>query len=125
MQEIVKERLPKFSDEEVALVKGSVDFVGINQYTTFYMFNPTWPKPKTPGYQSDWNVGYACKNHILTSNLSLIFDNLVSYCVKCCSSTVEKNGKPIGPRVTHLETLLNVYLRNLDSELRWLYLYMS
>ncbi|XP_023552080.1 beta-glucosidase 44-like isoform X2 [Cucurbita pepo subsp. pepo] len=70
MQEIVKERLPKFSYEEVELVKGSVDFVGINQYTTFYMFNPTWPKPTTHGYQSDWNVGYA----------------------------YEKNGKPIGPR---------------------------
>uniref|UniRef100_A0A9I9DER5 Beta-glucosidase 44-like n=1 Tax=Cucumis melo TaxID=3656 RepID=A0A9I9DER5_CUCME len=70
MQEIVKERLPKFSEEEVTMVKGSVDFVGINQYTTFYMFNPTWPKPTTPGYQSDWHVGYA----------------------------YEKNGKPIGKR---------------------------
>lgn len=91
MQEIVKERLPKFSDEEVELVKGSVDFVGINQYTTFYMFNPTWPQPKTPGYQSDWNVGYACKLeytiYILTSNLSLSLNLVLILCLikkMCC-----------------------------------------
>ena len=76
MQEIVKERLPKFSEEEVKKVKGSVDFVGINQYTTFYMFNPTWPKPTTPGYQSDWHVGYACKtllHHCYYYNYLIIF----------------------------------------------------
>ena len=75
MQEIVKERLPKFSYEEVELVKGSVDFVGINQYTTFYMFNPTWPKPTTHGYQSDWNVGYACESIYYLLILSPIQDS--------------------------------------------------
>lgn len=77
MQEIVKERLPKFSEEEVTMVKGSVDFVGINQYTTFYMFNPTWPKPTTPGYQSDWHVGYACKT--TTPLLLLLFNHLLHF----------------------------------------------
>ncbi|XP_004140826.1 beta-glucosidase 44 [Cucumis sativus] len=70
MQEIVKERLPKFSEEEVSLVKGSIDFLGINQYTTFYMFNPKSTQLDAPGYQNDWNVGFA----------------------------FEKNGVPIGPR---------------------------
>ncbi|XP_025015895.1 beta-glucosidase 40 isoform X2 [Ricinus communis] len=32
----VGDRLPKFSKPEVALVKGSLDFVGINHYTTYY-----------------------------------------------------------------------------------------
>ncbi|XP_031393335.1 beta-glucosidase 44-like [Punica granatum] len=59
MQEIVAERLPKFSKREVDIVKGAFDFVGINHYTTYYMYDPHRPKPKVPGYQADWNVGYA------------------------------------------------------------------
>jgi beta-glucosidase len=35
----VGNRLPKFTVEEVALVKGSLDFVGINHYTTWYAKN--------------------------------------------------------------------------------------
>ncbi|XP_023529058.1 beta-glucosidase 44-like [Cucurbita pepo subsp. pepo] len=70
MQAIVKERLPKFSEEEVGLVKGSIDFLGINHYTSFYMFNPDSPHPPAPGYQNDWHAGFA----------------------------YEKNGVPIGPR---------------------------
>ncbi|XP_034674054.1 beta-glucosidase 44-like [Vitis riparia] len=70
MQDIVGERLPKFSEEEIKLVKGSVDFVGINQYTSFYMFDPHKPKPKVTGYQEEWNAGFA----------------------------YDRNGVPIGPR---------------------------
>uniref|UniRef100_A0A2N9GKE1 Beta-glucosidase n=1 Tax=Fagus sylvatica TaxID=28930 RepID=A0A2N9GKE1_FAGSY len=70
MQEIVGDRLPKFTKEEVHIVKGSIDFVGINQYTAYYMYDPHQPKPKVLGYQQDWNVGFA----------------------------YEKNGVPIGPR---------------------------
>ncbi|XP_050236748.1 beta-glucosidase 40-like isoform X1 [Mercurialis annua] len=36
MKSRVKDRLPTFSKIEVALIKGSLDFVGINHYTTFY-----------------------------------------------------------------------------------------
>nr|POF24740.1 isoform 2 of beta-glucosidase 43 [Quercus suber] len=70
MQDIVGDRLPKFTKEEVKMVKGSMDFVGINQYTAFYMYDPHQPKSKDLGYQQDWNVGFA----------------------------YEKNGVPIGPR---------------------------
>lgn len=35
MRSRVGNRLPKFSQAEAALVKGSLDFVGINHYTTF------------------------------------------------------------------------------------------
>ena len=68
MQAIVKERLPKFSEEEVGLVKGSIDFLGINHYTSFYMFNPDSPHPPAPGYQNDWHAGFAC--NILSLSLS-------------------------------------------------------
>ncbi|KAI9176984.1 hypothetical protein LWI28_009540 [Acer negundo] len=70
MQEIVGERLPKFTEEEVEFVKGSMDCIGVNQYTSYYMYEPTWAKSKDLGYQADWNVGFA----------------------------FEKNGVPIGPR---------------------------
>ncbi|KAJ4832332.1 Beta-glucosidase 44 [Turnera subulata] len=59
MQEIVGDRLPKFTAEEVKIVKGSMDFLGVNQYTTYYMFDPHQPPPKDLGYQQDWNAGFA------------------------------------------------------------------
>ncbi|KAI4351000.1 hypothetical protein L6164_005394 [Bauhinia variegata] len=71
MQTIVRERLPKFTEKEVKLVKGSIDFVGINQYTTGNAYNdPNRRKPQYPSYLTDWNVGFA----------------------------YAKNGEPIGPR---------------------------
>jgi beta-glucosidase len=36
MRSRVGNRLPKFTAKETALVNGSLDFVGINHYTTFY-----------------------------------------------------------------------------------------
>ncbi|XVF71475.1 hypothetical protein PTKIN_Ptkin12aG0040500 [Pterospermum kingtungense] len=59
MQEIVGERLPKFTEEEIKMVNGSMDYVGINQYTTNYIYDPKNPKPNVTGYQADWNAGYA------------------------------------------------------------------
>ncbi|KAH8487370.1 hypothetical protein H0E87_026074, partial [Populus deltoides] len=61
MQNIVGSRLPKFTEEEVKMVKGSMDFVGINHYTTYYMYDPHQSKPKNLGYQQDWNAGFAYK----------------------------------------------------------------
>lgn len=70
MQNIVGNRLPKFTAEEAKMVKGSIDFVGINQYTTYYISDPHLSKPKDLGYQQDWNAGFA----------------------------YAKNGVPVGPR---------------------------
>ncbi|KAL2906778.1 Beta-glucosidase 40 [Bienertia sinuspersici] len=39
MRKRVGDRLPKFSAAESALLKGSLDFVGINHYTTYYARN--------------------------------------------------------------------------------------
>lgn len=39
MRSRVGSRLPAFSKSEAALIKGSLDFVGINYYTTFYAKN--------------------------------------------------------------------------------------
>lgn len=59
LQNIVADRLPKFTKEEVKIVKGSFDYVGVNQYTAYYMYDPHKGKPKDIGYQQDWNCGFA------------------------------------------------------------------
>ncbi|KAL6175661.1 hypothetical protein ACLB2K_052300 [Fragaria x ananassa] len=73
MQHIVGDRLPKFTKEEVKMVKGSIDFVGINQYTAYYMYDPhqNKTKPNALGYQNDWNAGFAHeKNGVLIGPLA-------------------------------------------------------
>ncbi|XP_010906974.2 beta-glucosidase 1 [Elaeis guineensis] len=71
LQDIVKDRLPKFTVEEIKMVKGSIDYVGINHYTSYYMYDPHLPEPQKPTrYANDWNCGFA----------------------------FERNGVPIGPR---------------------------
>ncbi|KAL2503240.1 Beta-glucosidase [Forsythia ovata] len=48
----VGDRLPKFTEKEEKLVKGSYDFLGINYYTAKYAANdPT--EPTTPSYLTD------------------------------------------------------------------------
>lgn len=64
MQEIVGDRLPKFTEEQVKLITGAYDFVGINQYTTYYMSNPQWNIPTDPmhlSYSNDWHAAFNCK----------------------------------------------------------------
>lgn len=41
MKSRVGSRLPKFSKPQANLLKGSLDFVGINHYTTFYAMHNT------------------------------------------------------------------------------------
>ncbi|KAH9292851.1 hypothetical protein KI387_041964, partial [Taxus chinensis] len=59
MVEIVGTRLPKFTEEQSIMVKGSMDFLGLNQYTAYYMYDPQQPKPNISDYQMDWNAGFA------------------------------------------------------------------
>lgn len=61
MQAILGHRLPKFTNKEFKMVKGSMDFVGVNQYTAYYMYDAHQGKPKVLGYQQDWNASFACK----------------------------------------------------------------
>ncbi|XP_077230407.1 beta-glucosidase 1-like isoform X2 [Tasmannia lanceolata] len=59
MQEIVKERLPKFTSRQIKMVKGSVDIVGINQYTSYYIYDPQTDNQTLTDYQGDWHAGFA------------------------------------------------------------------
>ncbi|URD79837.1 Glycosyl hydrolase family 1 [Musa troglodytarum] len=58
IQEIVKDRLPKFTADQVKMVKGSYDYVGVNQYTSYYMKDNGVTNPKPVSYQDDWHVEF-------------------------------------------------------------------
>lgn len=122
MQNIVGERLPKFSKEEVKIVKGAFDFIGVNQYTAYYMYDPHQPKSNNLGYQQDWNVGFACMN-LFSPLLSVLieFVNNFSYVsiVDVAQLMIfyffadERHGVPIGPRVSSISYTHNLYLFHL------------
>ncbi|KAL5567248.1 hypothetical protein UlMin_030412 [Ulmus minor] len=71
MRSLVGNRLPKFTKEEVELVKGSFDFLGLNYYTSQY-------------------AAYA-PNHNKDSKASYLTDSRVKL-------SSERNGIPIGPK---------------------------
>ncbi|TVU24730.1 hypothetical protein EJB05_27184 [Eragrostis curvula] len=70
MQDLVKERLPRFTPEQAKLIKGSADFIGINQYTASYMKGQKLLQQTPTSYSADWQVTFVSV----------------------------RNGKPIGPQ---------------------------
>ena len=56
MQDLVKERLPRFTTEQAKLVKGSADYIGINQYTASYMKGQKLLQKTPTSYSDDWQV---------------------------------------------------------------------
>ncbi|PIA43730.1 hypothetical protein AQUCO_01800055v1 [Aquilegia coerulea] len=70
MQSLCGDRLPKFTEEESYMIKGSYDFIGLNYYTAHYVVN--YP------YSEDVQASYLRDCH--------------------CNKTMEKNGVPIGPK---------------------------
>ncbi|CDP15638.1 unnamed protein product [Coffea canephora] len=56
MRDIVKSRLPKFSEEESQNLKGSFDFLGLNYYTTIYASDASGTKSELLSYATDQQV---------------------------------------------------------------------
>ncbi|XBI18559.1 hypothetical protein VPH35_060308 [Triticum aestivum] len=71
MQDLVKERLPRFTPDEAKVVKGSADWIGVNQYTTEFVKGQKLVQQRPTSYSADLQVTYS----------------------------FERNGKPIGPRL--------------------------
>jgi beta-glucosidase len=61
MQDLVKERLPRFTPDQAKVVKGSADYIGINQYTASYMKGQKLLQQTPISYSADWQVTYACE----------------------------------------------------------------
>lgn len=53
MEKSVGKRLPRFSDKQVALVKGSVDFFAVNHYATWYFSARKNGDTYSPGWHDD------------------------------------------------------------------------
>lgn len=61
MKELVKKRLPTFSAQEKGLIKGSLDFVGINYYISTYARHKTPPPSEKLRYSLDISAEETCK----------------------------------------------------------------
>jgi beta-glucosidase len=72
MQDIVKERLPRFTHDQVKLVKGSSDYIGINQYTAIYMTKEKLVNQTPISYSDDWQVHYNCEFLFLCCRFHII-----------------------------------------------------
>jgi len=67
MRILVGKRLPEFSAEESTLLAGSLDFLGLNYYTSKYAANrpkvePSPTSKAEPSYTTDANVVYLSQN---------------------------------------------------------------
>ncbi|KAF5732204.1 beta-glucosidase 24-like [Tripterygium wilfordii] len=72
MKELVKDRLPVFTEEEKGLLKGSSDFIGINYYTTRYaQSKPIDPHAPAVSYLADQFVNETCMRYIYIAKPSL------------------------------------------------------
>ncbi|KAG6480141.1 hypothetical protein ZIOFF_063619 [Zingiber officinale] len=73
IQDIVKERLPEFTNDEVELVKRSYDYLGVNQYTAYYIKDNATINPEPISYQDDWHVEFKCETHAIISFLLMLY----------------------------------------------------
>lgn len=53
MRKSLGNRLPKFTEEQSELLKGSHDFIGINYYSTFYVRNNPASNSLLKSYNTD------------------------------------------------------------------------
>ncbi|KMT14420.1 hypothetical protein BVRB_4g071990 [Beta vulgaris subsp. vulgaris] len=90
MRSLVRGRLPKFTAEQLRLVNGSFDFLGLNYYTAYYAAYSPGMKQAKPSYLTDSIV----------------------------KQTVERNGIPIGPKAG--SDWLHVYPRGIRDLLLYL-----
>ncbi|GLJ04710.1 hypothetical protein SUGI_0001730 [Cryptomeria japonica] len=69
MRKIAGSRLPLFTEEQIQKIQGSLDFIGINYYFSFYCYDvPNRGVSKLRDYIQDMSVGYAEKQEEFTIN---------------------------------------------------------
>lgn len=55
-QNFSRSRLPVFSKEEVQMIRGSVDILGLNSYTTYLVSEGNGGVAKKPSFENDMGV---------------------------------------------------------------------
>jgi beta-glucosidase len=63
MRSLVGKRLPKFTPEQVELVKGSYDFLGLNYYTGNYAANIPYANSVNVSYSTDSQASLTTESH--------------------------------------------------------------
>ncbi|ONM18780.1 hypothetical protein ZEAMMB73_Zm00001d004365 [Zea mays] len=59
----MKDRLPNFTAEEADVVRGTIDYVGVNQYTAYYV-RDRQPNATSPlSYSSNWHAEFVYKRN--------------------------------------------------------------
>lgn len=51
------------------MVKGFIDFLGVNQYMSYYMYDPKQPKQNVTDYQMEWNARFMPFNFHLHNHI--------------------------------------------------------
>ncbi|RAL52459.1 hypothetical protein DM860_007316 [Cuscuta australis] len=69
MRSLVGERLPKFTPNQSEMVKGSIDFLGLNYYTTRYASYISSPNKVNISYTFDSQAYVTCKLIFLTGSV--------------------------------------------------------
>ncbi|XP_024020696.1 beta-glucosidase 12-like isoform X3 [Morus notabilis] len=64
MRSLVKSRLPKFTEDESKLLKGSLDFIGLSYYTAFYAEESTTKSSGT-------NLSYTSDSHVVLTGVGI------------------------------------------------------
>ena len=79
MRSLVGDRLPKFTKEQSKLVKGSLDFLGLNYYTASYAVYSHHFKAENASYLTDSRANLSCTNSNIWSYDSIFFFLCNSY----------------------------------------------
>lgn len=62
MRSLLGRRLPKFTKQQVKLINGSFDFLGLNYYTSNYVVNAPKLSNGKPNYATDSNANLTSKD---------------------------------------------------------------
>ncbi|XP_062095794.1 beta-glucosidase 17-like [Humulus lupulus] len=76
MRLLVRNRLPKFTKEESTIIRGSIDFVGLNYYTARYVEDATYPTILNLSYSTDARVITSSKFYNLINCLICLYNNI-------------------------------------------------
>ncbi|CAM8952517.1 unnamed protein product [Rhodiola kirilowii] len=113
MRQLVGTRLPNFTKEQSEMLKGSYDFIGVNYYTAYYAVSVKYPNKENVSYETDDLVDLVGKKSMHGHFYTLSHSGLLAN--SCTNSTVEKDGKLIGPQAA--SSWLHVYPKGIHSVL--------